>query len=494
MSDRRLLIVGGGLSGLSAGCYARAAGYRTTIVEHNLALGGVCTAWTRGPYTIDGCIQWLTGGAFSSFYRELGILPKVELRPLERFTTYKDLRTGVEIAVVRDLDAFARTLEAISPKDKKEIRRLIDAARKFAEVAPPAEPRELETFREGLSAMWSMRHQLGDLVHFRRSMASWTASSLESPVLGRLFNRLAPSEAPALVLLMILGYLERGWLSVPVGGTASFRDALVETYERLGGDVMLHATVDEIIVESDRVLGVRLADGSMLDADVVISTSSTPETVLRLLGGRYGATETKDRLARWKLFEPIVLASFGAELSLEGVPSTQLIDGVPPFTMGGRESDHLYVRVWSGDPAFAPKGHSVVQATFATSYEWWATRGNRYAAAKDEAAEQALAVLEPHLPGLTRAVRVVDVSTPITYWSMARSWRGAYEGWIPSTSSFFGHIDKKLPDLEGFYMAGQWVEPGGGVPLAVLSGRQAVQLLCADDARPFVAEPARGLP
>ena len=71
MSERHVLIIGGGLSGLSTGCYARASGFRTTIVEHSLALGGVCTAWSRGPYTIDGCIQWLTGGAFDRIYEEL---------------------------------------------------------------------------------------------------------------------------------------------------------------------------------------------------------------------------------------------------------------------------------------------------------------------------------------------------------------------------------------------------------------------------------------
>jgi NAD(P)-binding Rossmann-like domain len=64
MSDPKLLIVGGGLAGLSAGCYARVNNFAVTIVEHNLALGGVCTAWHRGPYLIDGCIHWLTGGPF----------------------------------------------------------------------------------------------------------------------------------------------------------------------------------------------------------------------------------------------------------------------------------------------------------------------------------------------------------------------------------------------------------------------------------------------
>ena len=63
---------GGGLAGLSTGCYGRVNGWRTTIVEHNLALGGVCTAWRREPYTVDGCIHWLTGGPFMKIYNELG--------------------------------------------------------------------------------------------------------------------------------------------------------------------------------------------------------------------------------------------------------------------------------------------------------------------------------------------------------------------------------------------------------------------------------------
>jgi phytoene desaturase len=68
---------------------------------------------------------------------------------------------------------------------------------------------------------------------------------------------------------------------------------------------------------------------------------------------------------------------------------------------------------------------------------------------------------------------------------MARSWRGAYEGWMPSASSLLSHVQKRLPGLSGFYMAGQWVEPGGGVPMALMSGRHVVQLLCEDTKRGF---------
>jgi phytoene dehydrogenase-like protein len=51
-------------------------------------------------------------------------------------------------------------------------------------------------------------------------------------------------------------------------------------------------------------------------------------------------------------------------------------------------------------------------------------------------------------------------------------------------------MKKTLPGLEKFHMAGQWVEPGGGLPMVAASGRSAVQLLCRRDGRPFRAEPA----
>jgi phytoene dehydrogenase-like protein len=54
-------------------------------------------------------------------------------------------------------------------------------------------------------------------------------------------------------------------------------------------------------------------------------------------------------------------------------------------------------------------------------------------------------------------------------------------------SSFAKGMKKTLPGLEGFYMAGQWVNPGGGMPTAVISGNQTIQLICRKDKKKFVA-------
>jgi phytoene dehydrogenase-like protein len=87
---------------------------------------------------------------------------------------------------------------------------------------------------------------------------------------------------------------------------------------------------------------------------------------------------------------------------------------------------------------------------------------------------------------------MVDVATPLTFWRNARAWRGAFEGWLPSNP--FTHIPKQLPGLDGFYMAGQWLEPGGGVPMAVMSGRHVIEILCRDQRRPFVPEMSNRMP
>ncbi|MGE3844826.1 MAG: hypothetical protein AB7I50_24955 [Vicinamibacterales bacterium] len=158
---------------------------------------------------------------------------------------------------------------------------------------------------------------------------------------------------------------------------------------------------------NDRATGVRLTDGTMLEADVVVSTSSAPETVFRLLAGHYGASEWKTRVDQWRMFQPIVLASFGVAQSFNEQPSTLLVDGIEPLTLGGYRNEHLYLRIYNEDPAFAPPGHTVVQAMLSTEYDWWATRGAQYQREKELAADHVLACLDQHLAGVKASTEMV---------------------------------------------------------------------------------------
>jgi phytoene dehydrogenase-like protein len=79
---------------------------------------------------------------------------------------------------------------------------------------------------------------------------------------------------------------------------------------------------------------------------------------------------------------------------------------------------------------------------------------------------------------------MVDVATPLTFERYTGNWKGSFEGWLltPQNSSvIFKPMSQTLPGLQNFYMCGQWVEPGGGLPTGVTSGRRLVKALCKQD-------------
>jgi phytoene desaturase len=485
MAETKLLIIGGGLAGLSAGCYALANGFKATIIEHNLALGGVCTAWQRGEYLVDGCIHWLTGGPFLHLYEELGIVPPLTLRIMEEFATYRHTGEGWQVRFRRDLGETEAGLRAISREDGDALGRLFETVQRFDDLGLDVEhPPELASMSDRLRQLWRFRHAAVTLARFRKPVGTWVNDEFKNPRVRQVLMRFVPAEMPAWTVLFILGWLSRGRLSRPNGGTAPFRDALIARYHALGGEAIVNMTVDEVLVADGRARGVRLSDGTMLEADAVISTASAPETVFRLLGGRYGAEAWKARMSDWRTFQPIVLASYGVARTLDDQPSTLLLDGIHPLTIGNHRNDWLHVRLYNDDPAFAPEGHTVVQSMVPTDYDWWATRGTHYQHERDLAADAVLTCIDRYLPGVKPAVVMTDIATPLTFWRSARSWRGAYEGWMP-TPDTFKHVSKQLPGLERFVMAGQWVEPGGGIPMAIMSGRHVAEILCAAFERPF---------
>ena len=79
-----------------------------------------------------------------------------------------------------------------------------------------------------------------------------------------------------------------------------------------------------------------------------------------------------------------------------------------------------------------------------------------------------------------------DIATPMTWVRYTANWRGSYQGWMATIETFMMQMRKTLPGLENFYMAGQWVNPGGGIPTAVISGRNTIQIICKKDKKKFI--------
>ena len=84
------------------------------------------------------------------------------------------------------------------------------------------------------------------------------------------------------------------------------------------------------------------------------------------------------------------------------------------------------------------------------------------------------------------------MAAPLGFERYTGNWRGSVCGWLLSKGTMpmlLCGIPKTLPGLRRLSMAEQWVEPGGMVPQAAASGRNVIQLICAQDGIPFHAEP-----
>lgn len=502
MTEKSLIIIGAGLAGLSTGCYAQMNGYQSHIFEHHTVPGGVAAAWKRKGYLIDGGIHFVMGHkpgtGLYQLYRELGMTARcVDMTTYGRFT---DEASGRSVLVTQDLDRLADDLKTLSPTDARTVDELIAGARAMqgfdlSEVGM-SKPPELVGLLDQLKEMWSMRGLVKYMIgKYARPVGDYV-QAVHDPWLRECIKDLFLPEVPVWFVFMVLGLVADGQLGLLEGGCLDFVLPIEKRYKNLGGRVTYKATVEEIIVENDRAVGVRLADGAASPtplrlqhrADVVVSAADGYSTIFKLLGGRYLNEKIENRYRNWKLIRPMVMVSFGVTREFPDEPWMSIIKLERPFAVGSQTIDGVIVRLFNYSDRFAPPGKTVVQVSFETEWDFWNELQKdrpRYDAEKERVAAELLRRLEAHYPGISSQVEMTDVATPYTSWRYTLNHRGAYMGWLPTPEVINTRIGRTLPGLANFYMAGQWVMPGGGVPPCLYSGQHVVQLLCHRDGKPF---------
>src|SRR5512134_85114 len=115
---RSIIIIGAGLAGLSAGCYAQMNGYKTRIFEMHDKPGGLCTSWTRNGFTFDGCIEWLLGSkpgtAINRMWQELGAVQGRRFIDYEVFQRIEGTDSRA-LCIYSDLDQLEQHMKELSP-------------------------------------------------------------------------------------------------------------------------------------------------------------------------------------------------------------------------------------------------------------------------------------------------------------------------------------------------------------------------------------------
>jgi phytoene dehydrogenase-like protein len=325
--------------------------------------------------------------------------------------------------------------------------------------------------------------------------ASDYAQRFRDPFLRRAVPHMfAWPEIPMMAGISLLAYMHKGNASFPQGGSLEFARAIERRYLALGGQIHYNAQVEKILVEEDRAVGVRLYNDEIHLADVVISTADGRGTIFHMLDGEYTNRTIKKRYDEGRLpVRPQVQVSLGVDRDLSAEPHwiTYLLD--QPMVLAGEEHTIIGVKHYCFDPALAPVGKSVVIVMFPSNYDYWQRIYGRkiYDLEQIQICETIINFLETCYPGIRSQIEVKDVATPISYERYTGSWQGSSCGWLLTKETMMlmiQGIEKTLPGLCNFYMAGQWVEPGGSVPIVAMSGRNVIQMLCHKDGRPFMAE------
>jgi phytoene dehydrogenase-like protein len=498
--QKQVIIIGAGIAGLSAGCYGQMNGYKTRIFEMHDKPGGLCTAWKRKGYTFDGCIEWLTGAvpgsATNRIWHELGA---AQGREFIRHEVYQRIEgsDGRSLSLYTNLDRLERHMNELAPEDSDVIGEFCKGARTFNRFLDIMEdPEGPAGLIDGIKLGLRMIPFIGSLRKYSRISTNEFAARFRDPLLRKGICAAVDDieDMPAMTLMMILAFMHAGDGVFPAGGSLEFARAIERRYFGLDGEIHYLSPVERILVEDDRAVGVRLTDGTEHRADIVISAADGHATIFDMLQGRYVDNKVRGYYRDLPIFPSWIQVSLGVkrDLSDPAQAVTYMLD--EPLEIAGEKHAHIRYRHFCYDPSLAPSGKSVLVTMYSSDHAYWqelSREPERYEAEKKHIAAKVIDMLDRRIPGLAEQIEVVDVSTPMTVVRYTGNWQGSQEGWMITTGTvgmvMGKRMDKTLPGLDGFFMCGQWVEPGGGISTSAISGKIVIKAVCGKDKKKFRA-------
>ncbi len=214
--------------------------------------------------------------------------------------------------------------------------------------------------------------------------------------------------------------------TIPLAVPALFPRLYAKGSEKFGGRICYQSEVAEILVDNGKAYGVRLVDGSEHYAKAVISNATVWDTFNRLVtDARYRVEEKKFlRASSWfQLFLGVDAAVIPEGFYVHHV----LVDDWKNYNQPGGTIYFSAPTIL--DPSLAPPGKHIVHAFVTGEVEEWQhlERGsNAYLEAKEAFAAGVIARTEKILPGLSKAIELKVLATPLTHERYLNRFKGSY--------------------------------------------------------------------
>lgn len=495
--EKSVIIVGAGMAGLSAGCYARMNGFKTTIFESHTIPGGLCAAWKRKGYTFDISMHLVTGsikGAHHTMWKELGVTDSIRFHVHDHYAMIdggdKKLLYSTDRKKVED------QMIEISPSDEKRIRKFIKMI--FGPDildAASLKPAEVSSFTDKLKVIPKILPIVKYFFTESKNTLQGFATGFNDPFLKDAVRFIADGPGWPMhqyPMIALAGFINSTVIKsgVPLGGSQAVAWHIADLFKKYEGEIRFRSYVSDLIISGNKVKGIRLKDGSEHFADYIIWAGDGQKLVFDILKGKYLDERIKKMYETWTPVKPVVHVMMGVNRDFSGEPHRTIFRPSRVETVAGEKREWLCMLHHSFDNSMAPQGKSVVELWFDSDYEYWeklSADKENYKAEKQKIADYTISEMEIRYPGFKDQVEVIDVPTPMTYKRYTDNWKGSPDGWYLTNENLTqGDPLHRIPGLDNLFTAGQWTAPYTGTVLAALSGRQAVELMCKGEKQAFV--------
>ena len=476
------IVVGSGIGGMVAAALLARAGQRVLVLESHTTPGGFTHSFCRQGYEFDVGLHAVgEAGKPHEIGRLLDYLTDGRLAwaPLGRIYDGFDFPGGFHIDFPDDADEFRAALERAFPAERGAIAAyftLVREARGAIQDYLLARTLPLGLAPVVDRLVWRRAHR-----YFGRTTADVLGSVGASPRLGRVLTAqwgyygTPPARSSfAIHSIVVRHYL--GGAYYPVGGAARIAAALLGPVAAAGGWTRTGATVEQILIERGRAVGVRLVGGEEIRARRLISAVGIGATVRRLL-------PREQQQARWaqevRQLEPSP-AHCALYLGFKGDIAAA----------GARPSGHWYYNSWDADldawdvgerplgpppmtycsfaslkdPAHDPgpeqrhTGQVLALTPWRHFAAWqelpWRKRGADYEQLKASIRRQLLAELLRRMPRLGPLIDFAELSTPLSTDTFCHPLEGAMYGLRATPARYACPWLRPRSPIAGLYFAG----------------------------------------
>ncbi|MBO7452468.1 MAG: NAD(P)/FAD-dependent oxidoreductase [Clostridiales bacterium] len=486
---KKVIIVGGGISGMAAGIILQNSGFETEIYEKNAVPGGELSGWKREGIYIDNCIDYLMcskkGSAMNDLWHEIGMLTDdLKMHSKDVFFTYKG--HGGEITFWRDKERTKREMLELSPDDK-------EAIDKFFENVDRAEymimPLDKPMDKMGLFDFM----KLGDFAKnipaaqkaYKGVSVKDLADSFKSPVLKSAVMLTHPEDTQAYSFIMSYAMCTSGSGDIPEGGSLAAALRIANRYKEVGGKLHLNSPVKNVKIEGKIASGIVLEDGTEVKGDYVICATDANHTFTHLLPSEYMPKKLKQCFDDKEHFS--VFSKFHAAFLIDGktsIPEDTSFWESDGITVWGRETKDLGVICYDYDPTITPEGKTILQMKlfqYGKEVDNWfelAKDREKYEEKKKEIALAMQKVIEKQYPETAGKIHVLDAWTPVSYARHCNAYRGAYMAFVADKDTKTVTTPGVIKQLKNVFLAGQWLMGSGGLPPATAQGKYAAWRIC----------------